>query len=176
MALYIDKDTYIGDTGKKLKDTINKTRYIKVRKTETQEVNTTSPTGIPFNYLEINDSDGIFQLSSSGYVGLVDQSKSRRVKVTMQLWIERGGDSYAWYSIARGNGEYTSVNQLASGILPKININEPWFSVNLTTIIELTPAQPWIYPRIYYSQVHSDNRIPAGLYTDSCYLIVEDLD
>lgn len=172
----IYEDTEIGSTGVKLKDTINKTRYIKVNKTVNQVVNTTSQTGIPFDSLEINDSDGIFQLSPAGYVGLVDQTKSRRVKVTMQLWIEKGGTSYAWYNIARGDAAYTSVTQLASGIVPKNNGGEPWISISLTTIIELTPSQPWIYPRIYYVQSSSYNQIAAGTYANTCYLIVEALD
>lgn len=173
MASYkINAYTEIGNTNRNLKSLIP--RYIAVRATVNKVAGSVNTITIDFDTVDVNNSDGLLTLSPGGFV--VADSSVKHVKVTLIAWVERGADSYAWCRIGTCNMAATSANVQISEMIPKNNGGDVWHSITMSGILNITEAQPVIYPTVYFTVLNEINGVKGGTYANTVKMLVEILD
>ena len=170
MAYKINKDLYIGDSGKQLKDLTSK-KYIKVRSNQNQGLTTVGTMNINFQVTDINEGNA-FELVN-GKVKVIDSSISY-VKVTLTAWIELGNNSYAWCHIGTQNNSWNNWKEYSTYMLPPTT--QIWHTITHVAICPVDTTNNLISPTVYFNQASSDNQVRAGTYSNSVYMIVEAID
>ena len=173
-SIKLKDNTYIDSAGvshnrETLKSLLNKLVvpvYIKVRQTTNQSLSTVGTLDVAFQVVDYNVGD-CFSLSS-GKVKITSDTV-HHVKIHTEIWIERGGTSYAWCHIAK-NG-----NSLNSYMIPHKNGGEPWQSASMEVIVAVSKNDV-IYPSVYFNQAHADNSVKGGTYANSVFMTVEKID
>lgn len=139
---------------------------IKVRATVNQSKTDVGALEITYGAVDYNIGNS-FELSS-GKVK-VKNSNIHHVKVHSVTWVERGGESYAWYYIRKNK------TNIGTYMIPRNNNGDSWQSVAMTTICDVTVGD-LIYASVYFNIANANNRVAGGYYTNSVYLIVEAID
>lgn len=173
-SIKLKDSTYIDSTGvvhnretlKSLLDKLVVPAYIKVKATQDQFRTTVGTLQVDFDTVVLNKGNA-FQLYNNKVQIISDKVHHVRVDVTM--WVERGNSSYAWCHLTK-NG----TNQL-SYMLDKTATNTPWFSITMSTILDVT-KNDYIYPDVYFNNASNDNGVRGGTYANSVVMSVEVID
>lgn len=148
-------------------------KYIKVRQTIDQQLNS-GTMNVVFQAVDVNVGNG-FALTAGGYANVTDTS-IKKVKVTCQMWVERGSTSYAWCRIYRNNWSLSNGREFSSAMIPARNNGDVWQSVTMTTIVDVDSNNPIIYPNVTFNVSSADNKVRGGTYSNSVYMILEAID
>ena len=173
-SIKLKNNVYIDSAGvshnrETLKSLLNKLvvpAYIKVRQTTSQSLSTVGSLVVDFQVVDYNVGD-CFSLSN-GKVKVISDNV-HHVRIHTELWVERGGTSYAWCHIAKNGSDLTSY------MVPHNNGGEPWQSVSMEVIVAVSKNDT-IQPHVYFNQANASNSVKGGTYSNSVFMTVEKID